>query len=249
MGPDTAPFGVAIFVVPRYSHLSLAALVEPLRLANTVAGRRLYSWTLCSEGGGPVHSSSGIAIEVDHDLANLSEFDALFVVASYAVQSQITKTSLRVLRQLWRRGALIGALDAGAYFLAEAGLLDGRRATIHWDDIEDFRHRYSRIDTVTDRFVVDGRLVTTSGSMPTFDCTLDLIRRRDGVALASNVSGHFIYDQAQPGSEPQFMVSVSHLRGRNPKIARIVKLMEQTQQAPLSLRELAASEGLKFTVC
>ena len=240
---QTDPYAIAILVVPRYSHLSLAALIEPLRLANTVAGRQLYTWTLCSDGGGPVRSSSGISIEVDQDLADLANCDALFVAASYAVRAQVSSTSLRILRDFARRGALIGALDAGAYFLAEAGLLDGRRATIHWDDIEDFSHRYPWVDVVTDRFVTDGRFVTTSGSMPTFDCTLDLIRRRDGLALASNVSGNFIYDMAQPGSAPQAMVSVAHLRGPNPKIARIVKLMEQTLRAPLPIRDLAATEG------
>ena len=237
------PYEVAVFLVPRYSQLSLAALVEPLRLANTVAGRRLYNWSLCSDGGARVSSSSGFAVEVDCDLAAIEACDALFVVASYDVLDHVTRASLRTLRRLARDGAYIGALDAGGYFLAEAGLLDGRRATVHWDDLEDFQNRYPRVEVVAERFVVDGSRATTSGSLPSFDFMLDFIRRRDGLALASSVSGNFIYDQAQPGSQPQFMVSIAHLRNRNPKIARAVKLMEQRLQEPLDIAGLASAVG------
>ena len=162
------PYQVAVFLVPRYSQLSLAALVESLRLANTVAGRRLYNWSLCSDGGARVSSSSGFAVEVDCDLAAIEACDALFVVASYDVLDHVTRASLRTLRRLARDGAYIGALDAGGYFLAEAGLLDGRRATVHWDDLEDFQTRYPRVEVVAERFVVDGSRATTSGSLPSF---------------------------------------------------------------------------------
>lgn len=244
MRHESPPYEVAVFVVPRYSQLSLAALIEPLRLANTVAGKPLYKWTLCSDGGGRVHSSSGFAVEVDCDLTAVETCDALFVVASYDVLKHASKAALRAVQRLARAGAYIGALDAGGYLLAEAGLLDGRRATIHWGDLEDFRDRYPRVEVVAERFVVDGSRATTSGSLPSFDFTLDFIRRRDGLALASSVSGNFIYDQAQPGSEPQFMISIAHLQDRNPKIAQAIKLMEQTLHEPLDIKGLASAIGL-----
>lgn len=243
MTDEMPPYEVAIFLVPQYSQLSLAALVEPLRLANTVAGKRLYKWTLCSDGAERVTSSSGFVVEVDCDTATMEHCDALFVVASYDVLSYASRAMISALRRIARAGAYVGALDAGAYLLAEAGLLDGRRATIHWDDQEDFRLRYPRIEVVTDRFVVDGKRATTSGSLPSFDFTLDFIRRLDGLAIASNVSGNFIYDQAQPGSQPQFMISIAHLRDRNPKIAQAVKLIEQSLQEPLAIKSIASAVG------
>ena len=243
MAHESPPYEVAVFLVPQYSQLSLAALVEPLRLANTVAGKRLYHWTLCSAGAERVTSSSGFTIEVDCDIAAIERCDALFIVASYDVLKYASRATIGALRRIARKGVDIGALDAGSYLLAEAGLLDGRRATIHWDDLEDFRLRYPRIEVVADRFVVDGKRATTSGSLPSFDFTLDFIRRRDGLAIASNVSGNFIYDQAQPGSQPQFMISVAHLRERNPKIAEAIKLMEQSLQEPLDIKSIASAVG------
>ncbi len=238
-----SPYEVAILVVPKYSQLSLSALVEPLRMANTMAGRKLYTWTLFSPGGGPVRSSSDLSLAIENDIYELAVCDALFVVASYDVFSQITPRVLAVLRRLARAGTFMGALDAGGYFLAEAGLLDGCRATTHWDGLEDFRHRYRRIETVSDRYVFDGQRATTSGSLPSFDFTLEFIRRRDGLAIAGAVSGNFIYDHPRPGSEPQSVISISHLRDRNPKIAAVLKLMETRMQDPLDTPELALAVG------
>ena len=203
------PYETAILVVPQYSQLSLSTLVEPLRMANTVAGRKLYNWTLYSPSGGPVSSSSGLSLAIEGNIHDLTACDALFVVASYEVFSQITPQLLAVLRRLARAGTFMGALDAGGYFLAEAGLLDGCRATTHWDGLEDFQHRYRRIETVSDRYVFDGQRATTSGSLPSFDFTLEFIRRRDGLSIAGAVSGNFIYDHPRPGSEPQSVISIA----------------------------------------
>lgn len=237
------PYEVAILVVPKYSQLSLSALVEPLRMANTVSGRSLYNWTLYSPDGGPVCSSSALSLEIERDIHDLTACDALFVVASYDVLPQITPRLLTALRKLARGGAFMGALDAGGYVLAEAGLLDGCRATTHWDGLEDFRHRYRRIETVSDRYVFDRQRATTSGSLPSFDFTLEFIRRRDGLAIAGAVSGNFIYDHPRPGSEPQSVISIAHLRDRNPKIATVLKLMENNMQDPLDTVSLAAAVG------
>lgn len=107
------------------------------------------------------------------------------------------------LRKAARENAYIGGLDAAPYLLAEAGLLDCYRATIHWDDLEVFRSRYPQVNVVSERYVADYRRITTSGSLPCFDFMLDFIRRQNGLVLAMNVSGNFLYDQARPASEPQ----------------------------------------------
>ena len=238
------PCEVVILVAPKYSQLTLAALVEPMRMANTVSDRQLYRWMLCSDGRERVDSSSGFTLAIDQDIAGVGDCDALFVVASYEARRFVSPRVVSLLRDVARSEALIGGLDAAPYILAEAGLLDGHRATTHWDDLDDFQERYPRIDVVSERYVVDRRRATTSGSLPSFDFTLDFIRQRDGLALAMNVSGNFLYDQARPGSEPQFMIATSRIAARHPKITKVIKLMEQTLRAPLTMAELAASVGL-----
>lgn len=244
MNESVEPCDVVVLAVPKYSQLTLAALIEPMRLANTVSGQRLYNWRLCSDGRKTIESSSGFVLAVEEDISEIESCDALFVLASYEPRRYASPRILAFLRRAARGGTLIGGLDAGPYVLAAAGLLDGFRATTHWDDLEDFRDRYPRVEVVPERYVVDRQRATTSGSLPSFDFTLDLIRRRNGLGLAMNVSGNFLYDRAQPGSERQYMIAASGLGARHPKVTKVVKLMEQTLRAPLTMEELAASVGL-----
>ncbi len=95
---DPDPFDVMILLVPKYSQLTLAALVEPLRMANTVANRPLYRWQLCSADGQAVTSSSGFTLAVDADLSGGGRFDALFALASYEVTHYATPDVLAFLR-------------------------------------------------------------------------------------------------------------------------------------------------------
>ena len=235
---------IVILAAPRYSQLTLSALVEPLRMANTVARRPLYRWTLCADGCKTLESSSGFSLAVDTDLDDIRTFDALFVLASYDVLDFATPRMLAFLRRSARDGALIGGLDAAPYLLAAAGLLDGYRATTHWDDLDDFRQRFPRIDVVSERYVIDRNRITTSGSLPSFDLVLEYIRRRNGLMLAMNVSGNFLYDQARPGSESQFMIASSLIKAPHPKVTQVIKLMEQTLRSPLAVSELAVAVGL-----
>lgn len=241
---EAVPCDVVVLVASKYSQLTLAALVEPMRMANTVSGRELYRWALCSDGAQKVDSSSGFTIEIERDIASVASCDALFVLASYDVKDFFSSTVMASLRRIARTGAFIAGLDAAPYVLAEAGLLDGYRATTHWDDLEDFTNSYPRVDVVPERFVIDRQRATTSGSLPSFDFTLEFIRQRNGLMLAMRVSGNFIYDQARPGSERQHMIATSQIGVRHPKISKVIRLMEQTLQSPLKMQRLAASVGL-----
>ena len=244
MNGHTEPCEVAILVVPKYSQLTLAALVEPMRMANTVANRQLYNWRLCSDGLTTVTSSSGFTLAIDDDVADIKAFDALFVVASYEAWHFGSSKITAFLRKAARTGATIGGFDSAPYILASAGLLNGYRATTHWDDLEDFRDRYPRVNVVSERYVIDRQRITTSGSLPSLDFVLDFIRQRNGLMLAMNVSGNFLYDQARPGCESQYMIAASLINARHPKVTRVIKLMEQTLRSPLSVEELAKSVGL-----
>lgn len=244
MDNEDRPYEIAILLVPKYSQLTLAALVEPLRMANTVADRPLYRWRLCSDQLDSVSSSSRFKLAIDHDISDVGKFDALFVLASYDVTNFISARLKTFLRKSARSGAVIGGFDAAPFLLAEAGLLDNHRATTHWDDLEDFRTRYSKIEVVPERYVIDRKRITTSGSLPSFDFVLEFIRQRNGLMLAMNVSGNFLYDQARPGSESQYMIATSLINTRFPKVTRVIKLMEQTLRSPMSVKQLALSVGL-----
>lgn len=243
MKESLATYDVAIIVVPNYSQLTLAALVEPMRMANTLSGRELYKWRICSDRRDAVVSSSGFTLTMDCDVAEIGLCDALFVVASYEARDFGSKSIKSCLRKAARNGTFVGGLDSGPYLMAAAGLLDGHRATTHWDDLEDFQNRFPRIDVVPERFVIDRQRATTSGSLPSFDFVLDFIRHQNGLILAMNVSGNFLYDRAQPGSDPQHVIAAARIGTHHPKIMKVIQLMEQSIQTPLTMDELAAAVG------
>jgi len=242
--PAAATRRVGILVLPNFSHLTLASVIEPMRVANKVTRRGLYQWQLIGIEGGPVESSSGIAIRIDTDIAQAVDCDTLFVVASFEVDRFISKDVVRFVRNFARTGATICGFETGAYLLAAAGILDGYRATTHWEDIDDFRQRFPRVHVVSDRFVVDRKRATTGGASPALDFMLDLIKRDHGLALAITISGVFIYDQDRAASESQHTISTSRLAHRDRKLAAAISLMEANIESPLGVRAIARQVGV-----
>src|SRR4051812_18233110 len=117
-----------LLVLPDVSLLSLASTLEPLRAANRVAGRELYRWRLVSPDGGAVTTSSGLRIEVDAAFDPQTPAAGLVVVAAFNVFRHATPALLRGLRAVARRRLALGGVEAGAWVLALAGLLEGHRA-------------------------------------------------------------------------------------------------------------------------
>ena len=241
---------IGVLALPAFSNLTLAAIVEPLRVANREAGRRLYRHRLLSLDGGPVTSSSGLRVEADLSIAAAGPvggggtLDALFVVASYEVQAQIRPPLLDWLRRIGPRLSALGGMETGPLLLAHAGLLDGYRATTHWEDLEDFAARFPEIAVANERFVVDRDRVTTAGAIPTLDFVLNLIRHQHGLLLALDVGGAFIYEQDSAPADPQHIVSLGPLRWMEPKLSLAVDLMEANLGEPLPLAEIAGRSGL-----
>jgi AraC family transcriptional regulator, glycine betaine-responsive activator len=241
--PDPAKT-VAVLVLPRFSAMTLAAVIEPLRVANRVAGRALFAWTLLGEDGAEVASSSELHVRPDASLREAGPFDMLIVVASYAAERHASPGVLRFLRAAARAGATLGGMESAAYVLAAAGVLDGHRATTHWEDLTDLAERFPAITVVPDRFVIDRERLTSGGALPTLDLMLDLLQRDHGPSLALDVASAFIYDSEHCGADPQPMRAVGRLAWRDPKLTRVIRLMERNIETPLSVAELAAGAGI-----
>ena len=143
-----------------------------------------------------------------------------------------------------RRGVPLGGVEAGAWALALAGLLSGRRATTHWEDLEEFAARFPDIDVRPDRFVVDGPRFTTGGASPALDMMLNLIRARQGYALALDVASIFIYDQSRAAEDPQPMVSLGRLGWHEPRVSAAIRLMEERVERPLAIPAIARRAGV-----
>ncbi len=233
-----------LLVLPDTSMLLLAAIVEPLRGANRVLNRQVYNWRLTSPDGAPVTTISGLPIAVSGAFEPLAARDALIVIAGFNIADYATRDLIAKLRRVRRQGGEIGGVEAGAWLLAMAGLLDGRRATTHWEDLDAFEARFPDVILQRDRFVIDGDRFTTGGATPALDMTLELIRQRQGHAVAMDVASLFIYEESNLPSDPQRSISLGQLAGREPRVAAAVRLMESHLEDPLSIAQIAEIVGL-----
>ncbi|MBM3597284.1 MAG: GlxA family transcriptional regulator [Alphaproteobacteria bacterium] len=247
--PGNRPLVVDLVLASEFSLLSLAATMEPLRAANRVSGETLYKWRLLSEDGRPALTSSGVPIPVAGRFEARDVRDVLILVAAFEPERNGAPLLAR-LRQAARAGTPIGGIESGGWIMARAGLLDGRRATTHWEDIDEFARRFPAVDVVVDRYVVDGDRFTTGGATPALDLMLHMVRAQHGIAVALDVASVFIYDQERLPSEPQRIVSVGRLAMAEPKLAAAIRLMESTVDEPLRIADLArrmkmSSRGLQ----
>ncbi len=240
--PSEAPLKVDLWLLPEVSLLSLAAVMEPMRGANRVAGRALFDWRLLSPDGAPSESSSGLPLAVSGAANAETDADAVIALASFEVQAHGDALSAP-LRRVARRGLALGGVEAGSWLLARAGLLSGKRATTHWEDLEAFADAHPEVDVRPDRYVVDGRIFTTGGASPALDMMLHLVRARYGYAIALNVASLFIYDQAHQGDDPQPQVSLGRLGWREPRLREAVALMEAHLDDPTPISALARQIG------
>lgn len=229
--------------MPEFSLMSLASTMEPLRAANRVADQKLYDWRLLSLDGRSVMSTSAVQIGVSSAFADTDTRDTLIVIASLDDRRSEKKIHA-ALRRLARRRVPLGAVEAASWTFAAAGLLSGRRATTHWEDLEYFAQSFPDVTVVPDRFVVDGPVFTTGGATPALDMMLELITAQHGMTLALNAASLFIYDQQRHADDPQPVVSVGRLASTHPKVASAIRCMETHLQNPLPIPAIARRVNL-----
>jgi transcriptional regulator GlxA family with amidase domain len=242
--PTSEPLDIDFLVLPDVSLLSLASTIEPLRAANRVAGRMLYRRRLLSPDGGPVPTSGGMPVPVEAQFFSDDVRHCLVVVAAFNVATHARPPLLGALRHVARRGVTMGGVESGSWVLAMAGLLNGRRATTHWEDLEAFAARFPEVDVRPDRYVIDGPRFTTGGASPALDLMLHLIRTRHGHALALDVASIFIYDELRAAGDPQPMVSLGRLGWDEPRVAAAIRLMEERIERPIPIPRLARQAGI-----
>jgi transcriptional regulator GlxA family with amidase domain len=175
------PIRLAFLLLPQFSMMAFSAALEPLRAANRLAGRQLYEWRLVSNDGHAVTASNGIAIAVNDSRESLAQPDLLVACVGMEPLDASANASLRGwLRRLAGHGCQVGGISGGAFLLAEAGLLDGKRCTVHWEFAELFASRYPRARLVPDLFVAEEGVFTCSGGTAALDLMLHFIREHCG---------------------------------------------------------------------
>ena len=240
------PRGFRFLLLDRFTMMSFAGAIEPLRLANRTAGQRLYEWSLLGEAGAGAAAtcSNGSRLTLDAGLIEVPPGDTVLVCGGIDVAQNATRPVLAWLRREARRGVAIGGLCTGAWILAEAGLLDGRRATIHWENHDGFAEAFPQVDLFRSIFVADGNRMTAAGGTSSVDLMLRIIATEHGDELAATVADQLIYTTIRTAEDSQRLSIPTRIGVRHPRLAAVIERMEANLEDPISPAVLAAEAGM-----
>jgi transcriptional regulator GlxA family with amidase domain len=238
------PERFVFLLLENFTLIAFAGAIEPLRLANRMAGRTLYEWQVATETGGPVTASNGVVLQADVGLAEVGRDAVIIVVGGIKVKQAISRPVLTWLRREARRGLAIGAVCTGAQVIAQAGLLDGRRCTIHWENRDSFEEDFPEIDLTTSVYVIDRDRYTAAGGAASIDLLLKLIARKHGAQLANLVADQMIHTAIRSDHDEQRLSIPTRIGVRHPKLATIIHRMESTIEEPISPVLLAQEVGM-----
>src|SRR5690606_33363265 len=165
--PDQSPLRLAFLVLPGTSIMCVASAVDPLRAANRVTGEKKFDWTIVSPDGENPLTTAGLPVQVAGKFDPAAETDVIVAVGGFGTRRVRERGLLSDIRKAARRARAFGGIEAGSWALGYAGLLEGRAATTHWEDLEDFAVSFPGCNVRPDRYVIDGPVFTSGGASPT----------------------------------------------------------------------------------
>ena len=241
---DAGSITFAFMMVPQFSMIAFASAIEPLRLANRALARDAYRWLVLTPDGEPVQASNGISIPSDGGYDEAACATAAVVCAGIDVQAIDTRDLMAKLRGLATRGVTLGAICTGPYVLARAGLLDGYRCTIHWENFDSLHEEYPDLQLTQELFELDRTRFTCAGGTAAIDMMLSIILRQRGKDVAASVTDQLIHHRMRDAHERQRMELRSRLGVAHPKLISVVGEMERCIEQPQSCADLADGVGL-----
>lgn len=240
------PRSFAFLLVPEFSMMPVTAAIEPLRVANRMHGAEIYRWSMLSRDGQPVAASNGASVQADAPLAQCPVADAIVVCAGVNAYDHLDAGVAAQLRRLSRRDCMIGSVCSGSIVLADAGLLDGRRCTGHWEDLETLAENYPALDVTRSIFEIDGSRFTCSGGTAPLDLMIHFISADFGRNLAAQVADQMLHHSARQAAGPQRLALSERTGVSNPRLLDVLAAMEANLENPLPLAALAAGAGLSL---
>jgi transcriptional regulator GlxA family with amidase domain len=231
---------VGFVVFPNFQAMGLA-VISTFEFANLAKGEQVYEVVLLSETGGPVRASLGFS--VDTEAFDDATFDTVVIGAAARVEKP-TPGLIAFIQRSMRTVRRVAATCTATFTLAEAGALDGRRATTHWRFANDLRARYPKLKVEEDRiFIVDGPIWTSAGVTAGIDLALALVEQDHGAETARTVARKMVVYHRRSGGQSQF----STLLELEPKSDRIQKALDHASRnlkSTLSVEELADAAAL-----
>jgi transcriptional regulator GlxA family with amidase domain len=237
---------LGLLLIDDFALMSYASIVEPYRAANVLAGEILYRWINVSVDGGPARASNGASVAADQAVGQPLACDTLFVFAGGNPASFRDAATFAWLREIARSGAVVAGVSGGPFLLARAGLLDGYRATTHWDHRPTFAESFREVAIESSLYVIDRRRVTCAGGVSGLDLAIELIEREQGHELATQVGDWFIHPESRTADQPQRASLRERYGVANDRVLKVLSRMEATVEEPDPREALARLAGVSL---
>ncbi len=238
------PASIGFLLVPNFSMLAFSSSIEPLRMANQLAGEVLYNWTVIGADKEPVNASNGLSITPDRSIDDAVNLDAIFVCSGNQVQHYADPLVLAWLRAASKKEIILGGVCTGTYLLAKADALEGYRCTIHWENMASAREEFPQLVISPELFEIDNDRYTSAGGTAPLDMFLHEIRNTHGAELATAITEQFMCDRIRDKHDRQRVPLTQRIGTNQPKLAEAVALMEANIEEPMTLDELSFHVGL-----
>jgi transcriptional regulator GlxA family with amidase domain len=239
-----SPRRFVFVLMEHFTLLSFSSALDALRIANRMSGKKLYDWTFIGESEEFVSCSAGTQFKLDNPLIELHRDDTILLCGGTTIQNSTTKKLIGWLRREARRGLVIGGLCTAAYPMAKAGLLDEKKATIHWENQDSFAEEFLEVELTKTVFVCDGNRYTTAGGTSSIDLLLKIIADDHGEELANAVADQMIYSSIRTDQDTQRLSVPTRIGVRHPKLSKVIQMMEINIEEPISPSVLAKDVGM-----
>ena len=239
-----SPRRFVFVLIDNFTLLSFSSALDALRIANRMSGKKLYDWIFIGENEEFVSCSAGTQFKLDNSLIELHRDDTILLCGGTSIQESTTRKLIGWLRREARRGLVVGGLCTAAYPMAKAGLLDEKKATIHWENQDSFAEEFLEVELTKTVFVCDGNRYTTAGGTSSIDLLLKIIADEHGEELANAVADQMIYSSIRTDQDTQRLSVPTRIGVRHPKLSKVIQMMEINIEEPISPSILAKDVGM-----
>ncbi len=235
---------ITFCLCPGFPLFCIASALEVLRHANRFAEEPFYTWSLLCEDNEPIQDNNGLWLNPSTTIKDAVPSDMAFVVAGFEPTKIETPNTAAWLRQQASTGCIVGGISNGGFLLAQAKLLEGFAATVHWEDFAAFCVLYPQVKPRYQRYLFDRNRVTCSGGTSTLDLFIEIIRRDLGDDLSMTVSRQLLL---QDYSNSDQLESKSILDGSHRfsfRVQRALSLIDPGVEQRMNVTQLAERVGL-----
>ena len=235
---------VGFLTLNNFSLIAFSNAIEILRMANYLLGEEVYQWSVVTVDGQPVSASNGLAFANTQKVDFNNTPDVLLVCGGVDIQNAVSADVIKLLTQASKHSMWLGGLCTGSYALAKAGLLDGYKCTIHWENMASLCELFPTIQFMEELFVIDRNRCTCAGGTAPLDLMLAFVAARFGKNLVAEISDQFMMVRARDSKDQQHIPVAARVGYSHKALVEVSALMEANIDEPLTLDELARLAGL-----